>query len=504
MKKLLTVSLLLISSIIVYGQKIDDSFSKNRMKKDLSIFKEIRLKANSGLYKYRTKAQIDSIYNWAEEEIEKSSSYIDFYNIICQLTDFEGSLHNETSLPDKFLQTIKKEHYGYFPFPIKWIEGKWIVNYDKGEIPLGAEIIEINKVPISEIIFNLHKYYTTDGLNLTGKRIGIRKHFAKYLRLNYGQVKEFEITYKRNGSSFKENKTIDGISYLDYYQNFDDRHSKPYDQIYYSELNEGEKYNFKILNAKTGVLTINTFSMGNETTLEHKKYARFLDSIFVKINFLNLKNLIVDVRQNSGGSDPNDVLTYSYLTSRKFQESKQAWISFNKIPYVKHLNVSVPKFLRPFGVGKFNRHFQKRFPTENNEKYFISKETSEIKTRKPNKNAFKGNVYLMVSPAVASAGSLFASMVAGNDNTTVIGEETMGGYYGHNGHTSLGYVLPKSGIIIDFSIDNIQQDVVDRKNQLDKRGIIPNYTIGQSFQDFLNNTDTQMNFTKDLIKRAIN
>ena len=66
---------------------------------------------------------------------------------------------------------------------------------------------------------------------------------------------------------------------------------------------------------------------------------------------------------------------------------------------------------------------------------------------------------MLISPAIASAGSLFAAMVAGNENTFTIGEETMGGYYGHNGHTPLAYKLPKSKISTFFSVVNLEQDV---------------------------------------------
>ena len=97
MKKTAYFSLLFVAiSNIIFAQSIDDTFSQKKMRKDLEVFKNIRLKANSGLYKYRSEAQIDSIYLWAEKEIDKSSTYLDFYNIICQLTDFEGSLHNDT------------------------------------------------------------------------------------------------------------------------------------------------------------------------------------------------------------------------------------------------------------------------------------------------------------------------------------------------------------------------------------------------------------------------
>lgn len=500
MKIFISIFFFIISSFIVFGQTIDEPFSKKKMKKDFEIFKEIRLKANSGLYKYRTKEQIDSTYNWAEKEIMKSNTYLDFYNIICQLTDFEGSLHNNTDLPKKYLKNLRKEDYGYFPYPIKWIEGKWIINYKDGDIPLGSEIVGINGVPIARVIANLRKYYNTDGQNITGKRIGIRTSFSKFYRFNYGQQEKFTITFIKSNSDSKEKKTIKSVGYLNYYKNFNGRHSQSFDQVYYANLKGNQKYSYRELDISTGVLTINRFSMGNETTKEHKTYVAFLDSVFTKIKTENLKNLIVDVRLNRGGDDPNDVVTYSYLTSRNFQESKQAWISFQKLPLLKYYDSRFPRFLRPLGVGSYNRGFRNRFSIEKDGKYYISKTENEMKVRRPNKNAFTGNIYLLISPAVASAGSLFAAMAAGDKNTTVIGEETMGGYYGHNGHTPFGYVLPKSKIVTRFYIDNIEQDVPNKENQFYNRGIIPDYEVSQTFEDFLNNKDTQMKFVLKLIE----
>ncbi len=77
----------------------------------------------------------------------------------------------------------------------------------------------------------------------------------------------------------------------------------------------------------------------------------------------------------------------------------------------------------------------------------------------------KLDLRLLTSPRIASAGSLFAAMLAGNENTTTIGEETMGGYYGHNEHTPLEYKLPKSKIIKKFSVVNLEQDVPPKENQ---------------------------------------
>ena len=506
MRKLLFCQILLcLLSIPLFAQSIDDTFAKKTMQSDLKIFKKIRAAANSGLYKYRTKTQIDSIYQWAEQAIEESSTYLDFYNIICQLTDFEGSAHNATRLAAKYKENLRREESGYFPYPIKWIAGKWIVNFENEAIPVGAEILKINGVPIEEIILNLYKYHTTDGVNSTGKRTGIRSGFSINYRFRYGRHEEYVVTYKTHEDNSVKDKTLNSVSYASYWKNFNKRFSKSFDQIYYADLKENEKYKYEQINASTGHLTIYTFSMGNEKSATHKRYLAFLDSTFNSIKLANIENLIVDVRNNSGGTDPNDLVTYSYLTNRTFQENTQAWISFNKIPYLKYAYTKIPRFLRPIGVvfTGYNRNFRKQFPVEKDGNYFQDETSDDRQIRKPRDNAFTGNIYLLINPEVASAASLFAAMVAGIENTTVIGEETVGGYFGHNGHTPLGYILPESKIETFFSVVNLEQDVPRKSNQKYNRGIIPDYKVSQSHKDYLQHEDTQLEFVLEKLKEKL-
>lgn len=500
MKRLIFSVLYVALSFNCFTQSIDDAFSQKKMRKDLELFKEIREQANSGLYKYRTREEIDSIYDWADKRIDNASTYRDFYNIICQLTDFEGSSHNSTRLPEKIVKNLRKESTGYFPYPIKYIENKWIVNYDGGAIPLGAEILSINQNKMEHVIRNLNIYFTTDGYNTTGKRIGIEPGFGKFYRFYYGLNHEFKVDYREQNSDKIRTANLNSIGYKNYYKNVNNRYSKPFDNQNYKDWEESEAYDYEVANNHIAILTINTFGLGNEEDPRHACYLTFLDSIFLDIKQKNLKNLIVDVRYNGGGDNPNDLVTYSYLTNRKFQENKKAWISFRKIPYLKHnINSSWPYLIKLLGVGKYNRHFQKEFPKEIDGKYYQDQTSGDHKSWTPNQNAFHGNVYLLISPRIASAGSLFAAMLAGNENTTVIGEETMGGYFGHNGHVNLAYRLPQSKLEIGFFVVNLEQDVPNKSNQIYGRGIIPDYEVSQTYEDYLCHEDRQMAFTLELI-----
>ncbi|AFM04260.1 periplasmic protease [Bernardetia litoralis DSM 6794] len=499
---LFTIFALFLLSFSLFAQKsIDDSFSQKKMHKDLKLFRDIREKANSGLYKYRSKNEIDSIYNWAENEIKNSSTYRDFYNIIWKLTDFEGSLHNGLNLPKKVNASVKAEKTGYFPFPVKLIEGKLRMNMDSTQIPLGAEILSINNTPIEKVLPNLHKYYTTDGFNKTGKAIGINGSFSYYYRLHYGKQEQFLVAYKTSNEILTQ--TIQSVSYKKRRENFiKKRHSLSYDKNSYSDIEKNEFYYFEMLENDIAKLTLNTFAIGgNAQDPIHIRYTEFLDSVFTLLKEKKVNNLIVDIRDNGGGTDPNDLVTYSYLSSRNFMENTEAWISFRKIPYWKHIKGEIAFYKKPILKMLYNKELKKIFPLEKEGKYYEDSTSDDHQVRMPKQNAFTGKVYLMISPRVASAGSLFAAMSASEENTIVVGEETQGGYYGHNGHIPLNYTLSKSKLKMFFSIVNLEQDVPKKDNQPIGSGIMPDYEITQSYQDFIKNEDTQLNYVLEFIEK---
>lgn len=487
-----------ISFISIAQKTLNAPFPQKKMHADLKLFRTIRAAANSGVYKYRTIQQIDSIYHWANQEVSKSSTYGEFYNILWTITDFEGSLHNGLYLPPKVNASVRAETSGYFPFPVKLIEGKILVNFNQTPIPLGSEILSINGMTSSEIVRVLGKFYTTDGYNTTGKEIGISASFSRYYRFAYGKSGSFVLSYREPNSNDIKDTSIVSTSYKAYRKAFANRHSKALDSLSF-EGEESIPYRFEKLGNLTGALLISSFSIGwNEQHPEHKTYVQFLDSIFQEIHTLGIKHLIVDVRHNGGGSDPNDLVTYSYLTDRSFSENKDAWVTFKSPPYFKY-NKEVRLIGRLLEKRAYEKIMEKDFPEARNGKYYQGETSNDHLVRKPHNLAFTGNIYLLISPRTASAGSLFAAMVAGNENTTVIGRETQGGYYGHNGHVPIRYRLPHSKIKFMFSLVNLEQDVPIKENQPFGRGIMPNHEVEQSQEDFLNNRDVVMDFTLELI-----
>ncbi|WP_035649100.1 S41 family peptidase [Flavobacterium sp. ASV13] len=491
----LKIVILFCFPILLFSQK--EKLSTEKLKQDLTIFKEIREKANSGLYKYRTKQQIDSIYSWAFTQVNQPQTLIEFYKIILQITDFEGSLHNDTTLPDDFEKKYSSGNV-FFPYPVKLINNQLVLNFENPEIPLGSQIISINGIETAKILSSFYKYYTTDGYNITGKSIGIGGSFAKYFNLEYGPQKKFTIEYSLPNQTKKIKKVVSAVSNEIRKENFKKRHSLPIDSLQYNRAKN--KYSFKVISDNTALLSIHTFVIGrNAKHKEHLAYKKYLDSCFESLSKNNqIKNLIVDIRNNGGGTDPNDIVTFSYLTQKPYRENASAYVNFQEIPFSEYLVYEETEPQKKQEEKKdFEEELKEEFPKVENGKYIQDEKFNAL--LQPDKNNFKGQIYLLISPRIASAGSLFASLVAGNTNAIVIGEETMGGYFGHNGHTPIEYELPNTKIKFQFSIVNLDQDVPKKSNQIFGRGIIPDYEVKQTFEDFMQNKDTQLTYTLKLI-----
>ncbi|MCV2487302.1 S41 family peptidase [Flavobacterium sp. SH_e] len=489
------IVLILLLPLFVFSQS--EKWPAEKLKKDLTIFREIREKANSGLYKYRTKQQIDSIYSWAFSQINEPKELIEFYKIILQITDFEGSLHNDTTLPYDFEKKYSSGNV-FFPYPVKLIENLLILNFENSEIPLGSQIYSINGIATQKLLLSLYKYYTTDGYNITGKSIGIGSSFSKYFQMEYGSQKSFLVEYSLPNQTQKLTKTIYPVSNEIRKENFKKRHSLPVDSLQYNRAKE--KYSFKVISDNTALLSIHTFVIGrNAKHKEHLAYKKYLDSCFNYLSKNNqIKNLIVDVRNNGGGTDPNDIVTFSYLTKKAYRENASAYVNFQKIPFPNYFVYEETDAKRQQEELKdFEDELIEEFTKLEKGKYYQDEKFNPL--LQPNQNRFKGQIYMLISPRIASAGSLFASLVAGNTNAIVIGEETMGGYYGHNGHTPIEYELPNTKIKTQFSIVNLEQDVPKKANQIFGRGIIPDHEILQTFEDFMQNRDTQYIYTIKLI-----
>lgn len=470
---------------------------KQQVLEDLVLFQRIKEAAHAGIYKYRTKAQMDSAFAAARAQVTDRMTAADVYKLVVAVTDFEGSTHNGTALPMSLVAEAAAQPV-FFPYPLKEVAGQVVLNSAHAPIPLGAVIVSVNGIAAPRLVRELGKYYTTDGFNLTGKRIGFTEAFPLYYRLEYGPTTRFGVRYTlpaRPADTLA--RTLNAVPYKTYEAAFEARHSKPRDAADF----EGapRKYTFAVLpNRRAAVLTVNTFAIGEDSTASHRRYEHFLDSCFTLLRRSpGITSLLVDVRPNGGGDDDNDMLTFSYLTGAPFRENRGSTVSFWRVPFRRYLSFEQDTAERGAVVKEKEEELRTDFAKGPDGKPHENAKGNPVFQPKPNR--FRGKLYLLISPRIASAGSMFAAMVRGNTPAVVVGEETQGGYYGHTGHGQLEYTLPHTQIRTSFFWVDLAQSVPTKSTQLPGRGVLPDYEVGQSYPDFLANRDTQLEFTLRLM-----
>lgn len=464
----------------------DYGCTKQDMLEDYDVFCNIFKSANAGLYKYRDSTDIHKRFQQNRDKIKETTSYRAFYNILWNSIDYTGSCHNTLAYPDSLDASLSKQHI-FFPIPLKFINGKLYTNYNHNEIPRGSEIRSINGISSKVLSKEIAQYVSTDGFNTTGKFANIETDWLPfYMYLAYGPQESFDIRFKAEGT--KKQVTLNAIDYTTFYTHYKARYSKAYEE------NMCALYDFKMLDSlQTGLLRVGTFAMGGPNSEGHKKYTAFLEETFTTLKTKHIRTLILDIRGNGGGHDPNDLLLYSYLTKRKFRENTSAHTLFQHVPYSSYYMYDDTLDIR--------EELEEEHSILKHKKYYQNKSFNVF--WEPNEHAFSGKVILLIDPFVASAGSLFASLLKNDTNTLVIGEETLGGYYGHTGHIPMDYELPNSKFVLSFSIVNLEQDVQPLKDQKKGQGVIPTIKIIQSYTNYLEGKDPVMQRAIDEIKRKL-
>ena len=474
--------------------------SPEQMQKDLAVLRKIREEANSGLYIYRSKAQTDSIYKWAFSEIQLAKPITEFFKIILRLTDFEGSVHNYSEPGLELLNYIKNQHT-FFPYKIAYIEGNMVFDGIHDSIPPGSRVVRINGTGDSQLMKSFHKYFTADGFTTTSKRSSsVENAFDWRYVVEYGITDKYVVEFIPPGTNKIRTATLPAVSFEKQKENYAKRFSAPVTERI--NFRTQAPYSFTMIRPGVALLNLRWFGFaGGKEDPAFQPYVQFLDSVFTVLADQKITNLIIDVRNNPGGSDPLFEQPVMYLSDKTFRENLETRVIFDPatIPQREYFwGVTTAERMDSVSMAlgmEFLRSYFDEF------KNGISRQKAALNpVYFPKEPAYRGKLYLLINENVASAASHFASLVkAYARNVTIIGVETEGGYYVHNGHIATVYELPNSGIKTKFSIVYVVQDAPVLKDQPPGRGIIPHYEVWPKLDDFLNHRDTQLEFALQII-----
>ena len=396
-----------------------------------------------------------------------------------------------------FMSFVKDGHnYWYEPFKDEWeyfllnggsgfpfeinIEGDKVLignSLNNTEQLKGTTILDINGIDINIIISKMRTLYNPECKPF--QDIGIESSFRQWLWVLYHFDREFEISYIKNSiDTLKVTVTGIGKSQIE----------RPIEVT--DVKNQGTNWAFELKtigDSNVGIITSKAFAG------DWDNYIKFLDDCFLKIQDENVKDLILDFRENMGGNSKYGDKLMEYITekqysffekidhkiSREFKQFEKKKLKFKWYNYLYY-----PIFIRQ---------------DEWRKKIFTSKKGTLIESNylpqkpKDNRLKFKGDLYLLTSNKTYSSANLFTAGFKCYNIGTVIGmptgEPTM--FTGdwlkvEMPNTKIGVAISKRAYILACPQDDLN-------------GISPDILVTESSDDKVKGIDTVLKYTFNLI-----
>ncbi len=84
------------------------------------------------------KKQVDSLFDHYRQQISHTTSLLAFYRYLSTILSYIGSLHDDVSLPQPFLDSMVTSIS--FSYPVSVVNNKLLVNIDDQQIPAGRNV----------------------------------------------------------------------------------------------------------------------------------------------------------------------------------------------------------------------------------------------------------------------------------------------------------------------------------------------------------------------------
>lgn len=481
------IIVLLSITFICQGQDYGSlrKIEKEQLQLDFELLKQGLEKHHSGLYWYTPKDSVDMALSNGLKRIQSDMNEIEFFKIASPIVSLTREDHTDIKFSTETVKFLNTEA-SYLPFKVVFLDQKMYITEEYSQNLLGIvglEIVEINgKTPI-ELVRILGKHFASDGFIKPVKFADLEGfQFAYHYFIEYGFLESINVKYLDSNNVVIEldAKPIKRPAII---QNLRNRIQEK------APVTKTPKENleFEILNDSVAYLAVHTFS--NDDFRENKinkNYKAFLEKIFRTINEKNIRNLVIDVSQNTGGSEGNENLLYSYI-GKNYQKYNS--VCAKSQSSVLDNGVDKPIKLKTFGF--FERIF---YNSRMSDGSYCRKENigfGLMAYKKEPINKYSGKVYVIISPTTYSGGSEFSNMVRANNLATFVGEETGGGFYGNTSGYSSKLELPHSNLKV--YIPTLKFDMNVSRTPFG-RGVIPDFKVIPSIAEYLSNENVPLKF----------
>lgn len=414
----------------LFGQKL----SKKSLVNDLTYLNEAVINGHPQNYNPDKQVNIQTVIDEVNKIKTDSISTWEYTLWIEKGLYHIGCIH--TSIQKNPLPFNQQKLY-FIPLTASIQNDKLLITSCTDSSKVGQIIEKINGSNVSEIIDAYKEYKASDGITNAFSREYFHFASSKLISVFLGKTNQYKV------------QTANGIFDL-----------KGTTLIYQRKL-ENEKISNIIANEKNSLYLLDNFAVLKVSSFE-KSDKHFFKTVFSKLNEIKYENLILDLRQNTGGNRKSAIELTKYLADAPFSYS----ILQPKLATKKYLNAKGKRYLF---LSKLKYNLGNIFKSRKTE---LGREF-EYQYKPKSENNFNGKIFVLTDGFTASSSTLVTSWLKQFTNATFIGNRASGGYNGNNGGSFPWITLPASKIEVKFPAYRLIFDKKSKQNS----GIIPDILI---------------------------
>jgi hypothetical protein len=394
--------------------------SPEQLKKDVLELRSGLEKNHPGLYWYTSKKKFDSIWNNLNSKIDRPMSDLDFFKTLLQVVAQVKCAHT-LFYPSKHIISKGKR----FPLSLKFVGGKAYIMNDSAAtgIPNGSELFSINGKSITDIIQQILPCLEAQGGNIGWKYAILENDFQNYYYYIVEREDKFTVQYVDRNTKQKVEEEIPGTS--------NEVLRTHWSKVYPKEDGAPITLTFK---NDIAVIKIRSLNRGRYK-MYSQDFEKTLAQSFKELRERAAKKLVIDVRGNEGGNNPD--LVYSYIA----------------------------------------RSGDKNITGSSD---FI----------KPAKDVFAGEVAVLMNERSISSQEIFAGIFMNNRRGLTIGRATPGSYDGLCGGNKRKIVLPNSHFEMQIPLHAAHWTFTDKRKELVGHGFSPDVPVDESIDDIVIGKDS--------------
>lgn len=428
------------------------------------------------------------------------------------------------ALKPAFTKRSKKEKKRYYSATneLKNIDFTWINNGiyventfgETDSLLIGSKLTKIDSLDADLFLNTWKEKITSDGYNTTFQPQLLADRILRYYSFEVGRTDSIHLEFSKGDSLFQHTLMIK------FKDQIRDTLSKTSPKKEPEKLSKSDKKkkkkerkkqyenNRKIgYSSKTKLSTRDFRRFGKDSSIAYlrirgfkgwnKWSKKFYEETFASIDSLGTEYLILDLRDNTGGSLKEIGNLYGFFAKEEFtfinpMETKTRLISTSRMwsGGSTFAGACIKGLATPFSVTSDLIKSKKV-----NQKLYRKNKFN--KTREPFENAFKGKLYVLINGLSFSASSILSTNLHGSGRATFIGEETGGAYNGTVAGIYQKKPLPNSKLILPLWMMNIDAPY---KTEPNGYGIQPDVKVQPKLDDLIEGRDTILDWTINTIE----